>query len=276
MITTLINNAVEAIGENNQGTITIATSVRHISSENIHIASGSCVALEVRDTGCGMDEATRARVFDPFFTTKFHGRGLGLSAALGIVRGHKGAIGVSSVPGQGSTFTVLFPTSSEVPVRKPLPAPSEQLEGAGKILVVDDEDIVRTLAKAVLERYGYSVLLAENGEQGVEQFALSPSEVVVVLLDVSMPGLSGEETLQRLRAIRADVKVLLFSGYSAEDTLRRFEGKGVAGFLQKPFTAQALAEQVKAVVSADRPGGNRLPGLLVPPPDDPAHNHYPA
>src|SRR5262249_54771963 len=149
-----------------------------------------------------------------------------------------------------------------------------QLERPAKILVIDDEPVVRNLTKAALERYGYSVLLAEDGEKGLEQFALNQNEIELALLDVSMPGLSSEETLHRLRALSPDVPVLLFSGYSAEDALRRFEGQSFSGYLQKPFTAQALAEKVRATIGAERPGGVKITTLLTRAPDDPTHNHY--
>jgi PAS domain S-box-containing protein len=274
VLTTLISNAVEAIGEN-QGIITIATSVRKVVSEAADVPAGAYLCLEVRDTGSGMDEQTKARVFDPFFTTKFQGRGLGLSAALGVVQGHKGFIHVSSTPGQGSVFTVLFPASMDVPASKP-PADEVEQKSAVKVLVIDDEDIVRNLAKAVLERQGYSVLSAEEGEKGLQQLASCPEEVALVLLDLSMPGLSSEETLRRLRAMHPSIKVLLFSGYGAAEALRSFEGAGLSGFLQKPFTAQELADRVNALIGADKPQAGSVPGLHVPPPGETAHNHYPA
>ena len=175
-----------------------------------------------------------------------------------------------SKSGQGSTFTVLFPACPDALLDQSQPARSEQLHTSGKILVIDDEEIVRNLAKAVLEHYGYSVLLAEDGAKGLAQFALSPNEFVMVLLDFAMPGLSSEETLQRLRTIRPELKVLLFSGYS-EDALRPFEDKGLAGFLQKPFTAHALAEKVKTVINASQPGAGAPIALLLPVPEDTAH-----
>jgi two-component system, cell cycle sensor histidine kinase and response regulator CckA len=223
-----------------------------------------------------MDEATKEKIFDPFFTTKFQGRGLGLFAAMGIARAHKGAIEVNSVLGEGSTFTVLLPAVTEVLASNSFAPVPEKLEGAGSIPVIDDEAVVRNLTKAVLTRYGYSVLLAEDGERGVEQFASTADDVLLVLLDVSMPGLSGEETLQRLRAIRRDVKILLCSGYSAEEAVRTFQGNGIGDFLQKPFTAQELARKVKQVLSAPRSPAPAISALDVPSAGDAAHNHYPA
>jgi PAS domain S-box-containing protein len=246
-------NAAEAIG-GNSGTLSIATGDTVLDAPYIReelpgwpVQPGPHVYLEVSDTGCGMEEETRARIFEPFFTTKFQGRGLGLAAVAGIVRSLRGAILVISAPGAGTTFRVLFP-AMEAGVAAGAPEPKEQgdARGKGTVLVVDDEQIVRDLARRSLERHGYEVLLAEDGRTAIDVLSSEKDRVRLVVLDLSMPGLSGEETLPLLRALKPDLDVIVSSGYSEPEALRMFDGASVSGFIQKPYTAQALAREVKA------------------------------
>jgi CheY-like chemotaxis protein len=194
-----------------------------------------------------MDEATLSRIFDPFFTTKFTGRGLGLSAVQGIVRGHKGAMKVYSQPGKGTTFKVFLPVTAEAARLSP-PPPVAATAGGELVLVIDDEEIIRRTAKSMLERHGYTVVVAEDGQRGLEIFRIVSDKVAAVLLDMTMPVLSGEETFRRLKEIRPDVKVLLSSGYNESEAIRRFTGKGLAGFIQKPYSSTALAEKLDVII----------------------------
>jgi PAS domain S-box-containing protein len=243
LIMNLVINAAEAIGEQ-PGTVTIATSHTQINDE-------AQVVLTITDTGCGMDEATKSQMFDPFFTTKFTGRGLGLAAVMGIIRTHRGNISVDSAPRQGTTVTVVLPASATL---TPAAGPEEpvDLRGSGHILVVDDEDLVRNLAKFTLERFGYTTELADNGEEGLNIFSARPGEFAAVILDLTMPIMGGEEMLKRIRQIRPDVPVLLSSGFSEIDALRRFHDRGLAGFLQKPYTATALGRKLKQALRTSK------------------------
>jgi PAS domain S-box-containing protein len=257
LIMNLVINGAEAIGEDRSGMVTVTTRLRHVDAKfisNNHFAydsvpAGPYVAIQVKDNGCGMEEAVRSHIFDPFFTTKFTGRGLGLAAALGIVRGHHGGIRIETEPGKGTQFEVLLPAGQAHQVRPAADPVSTELRGAGWVLVIDDEDLIRKIAKATLEHYGYAVLQAENGLEGVETFRRNADKVALVLLDMMMPVMSGEEALDQIRAIRPDVPVIGSSGYSESVAKERFGSKGLAAFLQKPYSAQVLADRVKAVMA---------------------------
>jgi len=252
IVMNLITNASEAIGERS-GVITIATGAMECDPEYLKSSyldeqrpEGRYVYLEVSDTGCGMDEETQARIFDPFFTTKFTGRGLGLAAVLGIVRGHDGAIKVYSEPGRGTTFKVLFPARDRAV--KPIddkPGARDDWRGNGTILLVDDEETVRSVGKSMLERAGFRVLIAEDGRQALDVFRQRCGEIDCVVLDLTMPHMDGEETFRELRRVRGDVRVVLSSGYNEQDVVHRFAGKDLAGFVQKPYQHETLIGQVR-------------------------------
>ena len=250
LIMNLVINAAEAVGDA-PGTVAITTGVQEIDDQYISanpIAPGRYVFLEVRDTGSGMDEETIGKIFDPFFTTKFAGRGLGLAAALGIVRGHKGSISVESNPGRGSIFKVLFPAAEEMVEPSGEREVSPEFSGSGVILVVDDEEGVRKTAAAVLKSRGYSILEASNGQEGIEIFQQHSSQIGLVLLDLSMPIMSGEECLRKLKQIKPDLPVLLSSGFSESEATHRFQASGIKDFLQKPYTAARLIELVRTIL----------------------------
>jgi PAS domain S-box-containing protein len=252
VVMNLAINAAEAIGEQ-PGDVLIATAGQNVDApylatlrSRFEIAPGPYVVLEVRDSGCGMDEGTLARIFDPFFTTKFHGRGLGLSAVQGIVRSHRGALKVDSVPGKGTTFRLLLPAAAETPDAVAVDAFAGDLQGEGTVLVVDDEATVRNIARATLQRHGYTVLLAENGREALDVLAAHP-EVGIVVLDLTMPVMGGEEALRHIRKSRPALPVVLSSGFNEMESISRFADKRLAGFLQKPYTALSLAKKIKAV-----------------------------
>ena len=255
LVMNLMINGAEAIGEGRPGVVLVRTDTWDLSGDDIQrefpndgLTPGQYVAIEVSDTGSGMDEATRARIFDPFFTTKFQGRGLGLAAASGIVRSHKGALRVYSTPGRGSSFQVLFPALPPRPAGRAAREAARALPASGTALFVDDEETLQQLAHSALERNGWSVLPARNGAQAVEIFERLGHEVTVVILDLAMPVMGGEEALDRLKAIRAGVPVILSTGYGEDEATRRFAGKDVAGFLQKPYTVEQLMEAIALVL----------------------------
>jgi PAS domain S-box-containing protein len=253
LIMNLVINGAEAIGQK-PGRVVVSTRVEQLESmaERDHLAggdlpAGAYIRVEVHDTGVGMDEATLSRIFDPFFTTKFTGRGLGLAAVLGIVRGHHGAIKVYSNPGQGTTFKVFFPIAKGqiIPLKE---ASNLDFTGTATVLVVDDEDVIQNLAKSTLERYGYRVVVASNGEEALKVFGSMKEEIALVLLDMTMPIMSGEETLTHLKALHPTVRVIASSGYNEIEALRRF-GDGISAFLQKPYRSSQLAEKVKLTLT---------------------------
>jgi PAS domain S-box-containing protein len=255
VVMNLILNASEAF-EGQNGTILLNTGM--IEPDRDYLAQcylgedlpeGRYAYLEVSDTGQGMDDATQEKIFDPFFTTKFAGRGLGLAAVLGIVRGHKGTIYVSSDPGLGSVFRVLLPLAAP---STEWAAPERQIQpeelGGVTVLLVDDDAAVLEISKQMLEGLGLTVLTASNGREGVEVFRSHHGEIALVLLDLTMPEMDGEEALQAMREIHPEVRVLLSSGFGEMHAMSRFAGKGLAGFIQKPYqTAELLAQVEKAL-----------------------------
>ena len=245
----LIMNAAEAIGDA-PGEIDIRTGTDRLvraSGRNLTdpLKPGLYACFEVRDTGGGIDPSIQAQIFDPFFTTKFAGRGLGLAAALGIVRGHHGAIQVSSQPGVGSTFRVLLPVA--VPLQQAPPvAPSKVSCG---VLIVDDEVVVQQAAEQILKRAGFPAIVATNGEEGVRIFRERKDEIALIILDLAMPVMDGPQALRLLKQIDPDIPVLVASGYGEADTAAQLEGQNVTGFLQKPFTARRLADTVRKALA---------------------------
>ncbi|MGE3075334.1 MAG: PAS domain S-box protein [Dehalococcoidia bacterium] len=242
----LVVNASDAIGER-EGVISISTSVVDATAEvlaNTYLApelpAGRYISLEVQDTGGGMEPETLARIFDPFFTTKFTGRGLGLAAVLGIVRGHHGAIHVDSEPGVGTIFKLLLPaTSGEAAQQTPVPKPA-QWKGEGTVMVVDDEPTVRAVTARALKVFGFNVIEAVDGVEGLELFREHHDEIACVLLDMTMPRMNGEETFMAIKELDPAAHIILMSGYTQQDATDRFSGRGLSGFIQKPYELSSL------------------------------------
>ncbi|MCI0395946.1 MAG: response regulator [Chloroflexi bacterium] len=252
VVMNLILNASEAIGDR-PGTVRVATGVREVTAGDGHLwrytgqplEPGRYVTLEVCDDGQGMSQETIARIFDPFFTTKSAGHGLGLAAALGIVRSHRGGLRVESQEGQGATFTLLFPASDLEPAAAS-PVETSPAGGAqrGLILVIDDEEPVREAVSDILELEGWQVLAAPDGPAGIALYQEKQEAVRLVLLDLSMPGMSGEEALREVRRLDPAVPVILSSGYSEAEVIGGLAGQEGVGFLQKPYQAARLLQEV--------------------------------
>jgi PAS domain S-box-containing protein len=266
VIMNLVINAAEAIGAA-EGAITITTGVRHVDQSFLaqtwlapEPPEGEYVALEVVDDGDGMSAETLEKIFDPFFTTKFTGRGLGLAAVLGIVRGHGGALRVASLLGHGAAFTILFPVAvagreaaaeqrrasgAEAPAFLLAPDPAHTVHQM--LLVIDDEEGVRSVAARMIERFGFTTISAADGCAGVELFREHADHIVAVLLDLTMPRMDGEQTMRAILAIKPGARVVIMSGYDEQVLTDRFASIAPAGFLQKPFHPATLQ---KAIVQA--------------------------
>jgi PAS domain S-box-containing protein len=242
VVMNLITNAAEAI--EGPGRIEIAVSLAERGEtrcESLPEAPYGCSLLQVTDSGCGMEEEMVDRIFDPFFSTKFSGSGLGLSAVQGIMRSHDGTILVDSEVGRGTTFTAVFPRCRAASGGAEGPRPDQPgVSLTGGVLVVDDEEMVREVAGGMLGALGMDVTCADSGEAALDLLFDRGLEPALVMLDLTMPGMDGEETLRRIRSRRPDLPVIVFSGYSREDLRRRFEDETDVYFMQKPFTLEGL------------------------------------
>ena len=205
--------------------------------------TGDRSVLEVSDTGCGMDPATMDRIFEPFFSTKFIGRGMGLAAVRGIVENHEAEIVVRSGPGKGTTVSVAFPVAPGMP-KEQESRDSHPVCGTGLVLVADDEDDVRAVVRAMLESFGYRVLEARDGREAVERFRERRGEIDLVLLDLMMPRMTGEEAFAEIRRISPEARAILASGYDESGRLREIVAAGFETFLQKPFRRRELGQKV--------------------------------
>jgi len=264
IVMNLVTNASEALADK-PGLITVSTSARECDAAYLAgsrtgnlLKPGQYVVVEVSDTGCGMDEAIQQQLFDPFFTTKFTGRGLGMSAVLGAVRGHGGGILISSRLNRGTVVTVLFPVGSTrttsvspVPGSAKAGAPNAMPVLTGTVLVVDDEAVMRSMVERLLKRTGLRVLLAADGLEAVELFKEHAPEITFVLLDLTMPKLDGVKTLVELRRHQPDVKAVLTSGYNESSITQRCMQEGFIAFIPKPYQAGSLIELARRICAGE-------------------------
>ncbi len=255
VIMNLVINASEAIGDQN-GVVTINLGSMDCDTDYLvdtyldeSLEPGEYVYLEVSDSGCGMDAETQTKIFDPFFSTKFTGRGLGLSAVLGIVRGHGGAMKVYSEPDRGSTFKVLFPVAEgEAEGTIANSRPEKKWSGSGTVLLVDDDDTVQEVGRAMLAAIGFDVILACDGADGLEKFRANSDIIDCVILDLTMPNMDGREAFREIRRVRSDVPIILSSGYNEQEIVNEFTGKKLAGFIQKPYRLSDMIEKLRGAL----------------------------
>jgi len=254
VVMNLVINASDAIDDRPGGLISVTTFCRDLSADFFHMAvqtptmpAGRYVGLEVRDNGSGIPPEVLGRIFEPFFTTKFSGRGLGLAAVLGIIQSHKGALFVESTVGEGTVFRLFLPASAAAANASSPPFDPAGLPVSlkGTVLLIDDEDAVRQVTAHALKSNGLTVIEASDGTQAIQHYQRQAPAIDLVLLDLTMPGLTGEETLQRMREINPAVRVIIMSGYSEDETMRRCIALGVAGYLPKPFEIAELVARIQ-------------------------------
>jgi CheY-like chemotaxis protein len=255
----LVINASEALNDS-EGDVVLSTGSGFFTKKDLttlwineDVNDGLYSWIKVDDTGCGMSDETLSHLFDPFFTTKFTGRGLGLAAVLGIVRGHGGSINVKSSPGKGSSFTVYFPAiNGNEKMIQNVYIPDEDLIHEGYAMVVDDEEGVRTVAASMLELSGFTVLTSFDGLDAVSKIKdfteNKNGSLKVILLDLTMPHMDGAETFKKISKICPESRIILMSGYSENDITEKFADTGISGFLQKPFQLQDLRKKLSEIL----------------------------
>jgi PAS domain S-box-containing protein len=254
VLVNLVSNASEAL-EGKAGKIRVSTRSHHLdahaavrASTILPVKAGPHVVLEVEDTGSGMDPEVQSRIFDPFFTTKESGRGLGLSAMLGILRGHDAGIEIEGRPASGSIFRLFFPVTPVAGATAHPPSAEASHPFSGKVLLVDDEPAILETVAIMLERIGFQVLTARDGAEGLECFQAHAEDIGLVILDLTMPRMDGREAFLAIRRQRNDLPVILTSGYDAQQTLRQLQGPGAPTFLQKPYNLSMLRTTIEATL----------------------------
>jgi CheY-like chemotaxis protein len=257
VVMNLIINASEAIGTEH-GEVGVSLTKINVkagkSYEDYHgktIHPGEYVCLEVTDNGCGMDEATKWRIFEPFYTTKFSGRGLGMSAVLGIIKSHDGALQLFSQPGHGTTFKVYLPVTTNgtaISEDQTTSPPSATWTGSGTILLVEDEDEILLIAKELLEMFGFTVLEAVNGKEALELYKKNAADITFVLTDMGMPVMDGYELFYELKKLKPELPIIISSGYGDAEVSSRIGSDNIAGLISKPYNPDRLCEVLKSVV----------------------------
>jgi CheY-like chemotaxis protein len=253
----LIINASEAIGES-QGVVRVSLAKRTFGADHQEkdylgtiIPPGRYACLEVTDNGCGMDDETKQRIFEPFYTTKFTGRGLGMSAVLGIIKAHNGALQLFSQTGQGATFSVFLPIqmTDSAEIQSPQQTiPSEPWQGSGTILLVDDEESIRCIAEEMLEELGFKVIKASNGKEAMELYRQHASEISLTLTDIGMPVMDGYALILELKSVNPRLPIIISSGFGNIDVSEHVAPENIAGLISKPYSFDKMREMLKSVV----------------------------
>lgn len=253
LLSAILINASEAM--NGKGCIRIACKNIMLTDKDVEdfsgLKPGNYVTLTITDDGKGMDKETRKRIFEPFFTTKFEGRGLGMAAAYGIVKNHDGWISVDSEPGRGTIVKIYLP-AAQVQMQESEKLKIERTKGTGTILLIEDEEMVMAVCRAMLERLGYHVLEAKTGQEAVNLVKIFADNIDLAILDILMPDMSGNAIYPLLMKARPDLKVIVCSGYPIDDPAEEIIDAGAQDFLQKPFSIAALSEKLKKVLEGVR------------------------
>jgi len=271
IIMNIVTNASEASGEGD-GVITIRTSEWNPTTQNFQswyvlgdLPASRSVVLTIQDTGCGMASEMIPKIFDPFYSTKFPGRGLGLAALLGLAQAHAAAIAVRSQPDVGTEFSLLFPATTTSPSTKrapvfSIPTQHSSLTKKPTVLVVDDEEDVRVACSMIFEEMGLKTLVASDGQIGIQVFQQHQHDIMVVLLDLTMPNMDGQQFFEYLQGLNATIPVILSSGYSEEEAMKRFHNPDMAAFIQKPYQVETLIAKVEEI-RQKQTASSKNPGL---------------
>jgi CheY-like chemotaxis protein len=252
VLSAVLTNAFEAMED--KGRIRLTCRNTMITDETVEafpgLKPGNYVNLTITDDGKGMDEETRRRIFEPFSTTKFQGRGLGMAAVYGIVKNHGGSIAVDSEPGQGTIVKIYLP-ATQAQVQEPEKPKTERIRGTGTILVIEDEEMVMTVCRAILEELGYRVLEAKTGEEAINVVKTYDGDIDLAMLDILLPDMNGNAIYPFLMEARPNLKVIVYSGYSIDGPAEKIIDAGAQDFLQKPFTIAELSEKLKKVLEGE-------------------------